>query len=679
MSRKAKPATEADDAENTALVAAVMLEGDVTLPLLAALGVTPGQLDALFDQGLLETVDDSSIRVAAKVDATSVLNAAPWSARRQLHERIAALLATKEDKQGAAAKHYAAACCYPEARRLWMKLAQKACEQNRYSEALSAQEEALRIWPANEDAELRIQFIKEMIRCARNCGRLDCAGKMLRELLEIAELTKDQALQGESHHQIADLALLNLDYAAARTHLQAAAELAEKAGDDEESVRRWFAFATFLADQIRPKEAHRALTHALTLLGTRDAPALRSQLLGYEGLLLSMMGNAPAGRKQVEKAMAIAMEHRLEPEVSNAYRRLANLNDYASDYAGERDAHQQAIRLCKKQGAKEGEQSCMMCLSYAFFRMGEWKRAQDTAKKVMDDDAAHPVLRAGSMGVRSLIAAFRGEHRQARQWMEEASMQMRRHGVLSLEFHLMWAQGYSFEACGELAAAAHTYGRLLDFWSDTEDRHDVAPGAMAAAAFFADQGEWKRVAQAMDILHTVVNANDNEETRSARFAVMAEAELGKNDAHAAMVHLTASRDGYDRLGTPVERAMVRRRLARILAQAGREREAAVEFEAALGIAKDLGMRPLLAEAGASTGRADTPAASSGNEAAGLLTGRQRDVLQLLADGFTNKEAADRLHLSPRTVEMHVAALLDRLNCRTRAEAIRRASEMKLLG
>jgi DNA-binding CsgD family transcriptional regulator/tetratricopeptide (TPR) repeat protein len=672
VSRKRTSAPDAGDLGSTALVAAALLEGQIDLPMLAALGVTPQQLDALFDEGLLEPVDTKSARLGTKVDAAVMLQSTPWSVQRRLHEKIASLLLPRTDMQAEAAKHYVAACCYPEARRLLVKVAEKACAEKRYPEALSSLEEALRIWPADEETELRIQFTKEMIRCARNCGRLDLAEHKLGELLGVADFTKNHELKAEAHHQLADLALLNLDYAAARTHLQASAELAEKFGEFEEAAKRWFAFASFLADQIRPHESHRALTHAIDLLGSREAPALLSQLLSYEGLLLSMMGNATSGRNQVEKAMAIAVQHRLEPEVSNAYRRLANLNEYASDYAGERDAHQQAIRLCKKQGAKEGEQSCMMCLSYAFFRMGEWKQAQDTAKKVMDDEGAHPLLRAGSMGVRSLIAAFRGEHRQARQWMEESSLQMRRHGVLSLEFHLMWAQGFSFESCGEILAAAHAYGALLDFWSETEDRHDVAPGAMAAAAFFADQGEWKRVAQATDILHAVVNANDNEETRSARLAVLGEADVGKHDLQAAIVHLTASRDGYDRLGTPVERVMVRRRLARLLSQVGKGREAALEEDAASAIAKHLGMRPLLASV-------STKCVSKEKDAdGGLLTGRQMDVLQLLADGFTNKEAAERLHLSPRTVEMHVAALLDRLNCRTRAEAIRRAGEMKLL-
>jgi DNA-binding CsgD family transcriptional regulator len=51
-----------------------------------------------------------------------------------------------------------------------------------------------------------------------------------------------------------------------------------------------------------------------------------------------------------------------------------------------------------------------------------------------------------------------------------------------------------------------------------------------------------------------------------------------------------------------------------------------------------------------------------------LTRRQADVLALLADGLTNAEIADRLVLSVRTVDTHVAAILDRLGVRTRREA-----------
>jgi DNA-binding NarL/FixJ family response regulator len=61
-----------------------------------------------------------------------------------------------------------------------------------------------------------------------------------------------------------------------------------------------------------------------------------------------------------------------------------------------------------------------------------------------------------------------------------------------------------------------------------------------------------------------------------------------------------------------------------------------------------------------------------------LTRRQREILQLVATGQTNAEIAHALVLSPRTVEMHVANILATLDSRSRAEAVRRASELGLL-
>jgi DNA-binding CsgD family transcriptional regulator/tetratricopeptide (TPR) repeat protein len=61
-----------------------------------------------------------------------------------------------------------------------------------------------------------------------------------------------------------------------------------------------------------------------------------------------------------------------------------------------------------------------------------------------------------------------------------------------------------------------------------------------------------------------------------------------------------------------------------------------------------------------------------------LTARQAEVLDLLADGLTNAEIADRLFVSHRTVENHVAAVLMKLDVPTRESAIEEAAERGLL-
>jgi DNA-binding NarL/FixJ family response regulator len=61
-----------------------------------------------------------------------------------------------------------------------------------------------------------------------------------------------------------------------------------------------------------------------------------------------------------------------------------------------------------------------------------------------------------------------------------------------------------------------------------------------------------------------------------------------------------------------------------------------------------------------------------------LTAREREVLQLIARGYRYKEIAGRLHLSPRTVESHVSAVLRKLQLSSRHELTRWAAERRLI-
>jgi DNA-binding NarL/FixJ family response regulator len=61
-----------------------------------------------------------------------------------------------------------------------------------------------------------------------------------------------------------------------------------------------------------------------------------------------------------------------------------------------------------------------------------------------------------------------------------------------------------------------------------------------------------------------------------------------------------------------------------------------------------------------------------------LTPREVEILALLVDGFTNKEIALRLSVSPRTVETHVERVLGKLEVRSRSRAIAKALRLGIV-
>ncbi len=61
-----------------------------------------------------------------------------------------------------------------------------------------------------------------------------------------------------------------------------------------------------------------------------------------------------------------------------------------------------------------------------------------------------------------------------------------------------------------------------------------------------------------------------------------------------------------------------------------------------------------------------------------LTARQKEVLNLIATGLLNKEIADRLYISERTVKFHVSEILAKLGAGNRTEAVAIATEKGLI-
>jgi two-component system response regulator NreC len=63
---------------------------------------------------------------------------------------------------------------------------------------------------------------------------------------------------------------------------------------------------------------------------------------------------------------------------------------------------------------------------------------------------------------------------------------------------------------------------------------------------------------------------------------------------------------------------------------------------------------------------------------GELTEREREVLKLTVEGFSNQEIADKLIISPKTVDTYRARIMEKLNLHHRSELIRYALNKGLL-
>jgi DNA-binding CsgD family transcriptional regulator len=140
-------------------------------------------------------------------------------------------------------------------------------------------------------------------------------------------------------------------------------------------------------------------------------------------------------------------------------------------------------------------------------------------------------------------------------------------------------------------------------------------------------------------------------------------EISRNADAAARSHLEAALGIFRELPMPLEEARTRLELARI-----EPRDLALlHARAALKAFERLGARRD-ADAAATTLRGLGVSGRSAPRIEGELTVREREVLDLLAEGLSNQAIGDRLFITSKTVEHHVSRILGKLGLRSRAEA-----------
>jgi DNA-binding NarL/FixJ family response regulator len=220
-------------------------------------------------------------------------------------------------------------------------------------------------------------------------------------------------------------------------------------------------------------------------------------------------------------------------------------------------------------------------------------------------------------------------------------------------------------ASGRLSDAGATLERMLDDDGPrlAEDARRLLDGALITTALRAD-GD---AAGALKLASRIRDAWAAHEAAFPEWTVLVRALLDGDTETLREAIVVA-----DRIDGPVLfRSALRLELARALvASHGDRSEAAEALSEAAAIASRIGHGQLqrIVKGFADASRLGSPAArGDGAE----LTEREQQVLSLVAEGLSNRQIADRLFISIKTVSVHVSAVLRKLGAASRTEAAAR--------
>ncbi|WP_037835867.1 helix-turn-helix transcriptional regulator [Streptomyces sp. NRRL F-5650] len=355
----------------------------------------------------------------------------------------------------------------------------------------------------------------------------------------------------------------------------------------------------------------------------------------------------------------------------------------------------EGVDLTRRMGLLESEAWVWGNLAESLISLGRWDEALEAADRA-GAPGRGPAPRGGAALKRATVALARGESAEAARQLTEARAAYGTHDPMPQHRLPLAALTVGVAAAeGRLADARAELARALDEGFPPGTQRYGWPLLLAAAEAEADA----RTLPAADEGRT--EAVERLSDAAKRLTTGAPVWAAHEHWVRAELHRARDRDtpqlwseavtAFERLERPYELARVRHRLAAALLATGGEDERARATELlrlARTVADHLGARPLsdavallVRRARLTLGRAApepaaAPAPADPAEALGL-TGRERDVLRLVAEGRTNRQIAGELFISPKTASVHVSNILAKLGVSGRGEAAALAHRLAL--
>ncbi|MGH3380617.1 MAG: LuxR C-terminal-related transcriptional regulator, partial [Actinoallomurus sp.] len=548
---------------------------------------------------------------------------------------------------------------------------------NAWAVALAHYERALRLWPEVADAEshgglAHAELLRRAAEVAMAEGETDRALRLTEA--SMAEVDADatpvraaalRILMGRIQWVEGDLTAACASYDKAVALLPAEASTRERA-----QVRALQGHAFML--QSRYTDAVACCREAIAVAVAVDAPDLEGHARNTLGVCLTHLGDSGDGLDQLAAALRIARAREDTWELGRTYVNFSDALLNAGRWAEAAEIGMEGVHVCR--GLGYGRTTCMCAAGNtlaALVRLGRWPDADRLVDEVNDIDAPQGQRWGVTLAMADLDLR-RGRLESARRHLASVAGTAARSNAL--EFISTFRVGAAWLALSEgdyEDAREHVRAGLALISGSEYTRIGPQLCSVGLSAEVALGGD-------PDLLLEHCRESLGAMTESPEpdaYGRHAEAEatrLTKPDPSAWLAALT----GWEELGEPYNAAYCRFRAAEaVLAVKGSREEAGDLLRMAHETAVSLGADLLREKMEALSRRGRLELVQAAGTVPGL-TAREGEILALLSGGRTNRQIAEELFISERTVGVHVSRILHKLGVPNRGAAAHlfRASE-----
>lgn len=384
---------------------------------------------------------------------------------------------------------------------------------------------------------------------------------------------------------------------------------------------------------------------AWSLEGGRQERAAR--IIGNIWAFWAFSAQGSEGRRWIDRLLPFLPGLTLEPLAEWRFFHGSGMVAWSQGDAGlASEHHQRALEIAARIANPVARATSLMWLSQAAWYAGDYQRMSALANETLTCAEAAPAMAAGAYDLLGIAAMRLGELEEAERLLQVA---LREQSHYSQSRGVVWTFQLLADLAlqrGDFAAAARFQREGLPLALETENHWAIFEALSGVMLVALKSG---RTGDALELLASA-------ELMMTSYAVLPREGTWLSDSDRARLKASLQPDDLQRLAD--------RASGRTLAQAV-ERAAEIALAIETGAHSHERSRPARDHEQALSTHFD-------------LSTREQDVLALMVQGMTDRQIGDTLFISHGTARTHVSHILQKLDARNRAAAVRKALEHELV-